>query len=125
MSQLEPKPIEEKEMCNLSEMTPAQLNAMTKAQIIAAALDGVERSVPSQIEYDEQGRPARHIQAVTDAYGVAKRSTELLFSYYGPEKDAPVDIITHIDRDAQGKQTGGHRLKHHTDGRQPEMLPLE
>jgi len=115
-------PIEEKEMCQLSEMTPTQLNAMTKGQLIAAALDGVEKSVPSQIEYDEQGRPARHVQAVTDAYGVAKRSTEVLHSYY---PTGETDIITVRELDALGKVSGGHRVKHYKDQRPPELLPLE
>lgn len=96
-------------MCQLADKTPSELNAMTKADIIAEILDGVTRSSRA-FEHDAKGNPICMEETTTDAYGEVLGIRIIDWAYYATGE---VDEITITD--------DKERLvvKHYTDGRQP------
>ena len=88
----------------------AELQAMTKAQLIAKLLEGqTEEKVTT--EYYKNGEQKRQVRQVCDvASGKLLSTREATWTYY---KAGPVDTITLTE--------GGKvkTIKHFTDGRQP------
>jgi len=115
------EPIKEKPMCQLSSMTPAQLNAMTKAQLIEATLQDVRKSAAAN-EYDAKDRLISQVQTTTDAYDALVGTVSMGLTYYGTGE---VDVITVVEYDAQGKETQRMVIKHYTDGRQPVVSSFQ
>lgn len=108
-------------MCKLDQMTPDQLNAMTKADLIAGILQDVRKS-SSSLTHDAKGNVILQQETITDAYDTLLGTVTMEPTYY---EGGEVDLITITQKDAEGKVTGGHRIKHYVDGREPELLPLD
>jgi hypothetical protein len=104
-------------MCELADKTPAELNAMTKVDIIAEILEGVRRRSRTK-EEDERGNAVRMDETITDAYGELVGTREILWTYYNTGE---VNVITVRERDDKGKLLGGYVVKHYTDGKQPKL----
>lgn len=94
---------------DLAILSPAQLNKMLKADIIAEILDGVTRSSRA-FEHDAKGNTVRMEETTTDAYGKVLDTRITDWTYY---PTGEVDEITVTD--------DKERLvvKHFTDGKQP------
>jgi len=110
-------PIEDKEMCILSEKTPAELNAMSKEELIAAALDGVTKTTAVNA-YDENGNLIGQVQTTKNAYEVLVGTVTMGLTYYGTGE---VDVITITLRDGNGQETGSYQIKHPLGG-QPYIV---
>lgn len=108
-------------MCKLDQMTPDQLNAMTKADLIAGILQDV-RNATAANEYDAKGNLTSQVQTITDAYDSLIGTVTMEPTYYA---SGELNTITVTERDSDGKVSGGYQVKHYRDGRQPELLPLE
>lgn len=95
---------------DLTTLSPAQLDKMSKADIIAKILDGVTHTTSTLIEEDSKLGPIRKEETTTDAYGKLLGTRIIEYTYY---LTGEVDEIT--------VEEGEERLvvKHFTDGRQP------
>lgn len=102
----------------LSELSPTELNKMTKAGIIAAVLEGATR-VSVSLEQREDGESLLLEETTTDAYGVLLDTRTVEWSYY---VTGEVKNITVIERDAEGKATG-YVVKHPKAG-QPTLAKI-
>jgi len=104
---------------DLTTKTLAQLQELTKAQLIAAILEG---QTDTELEDSEDGPhgQVRRVYLTTDRLtGKVLRRTRTDWSYH-PNGD--VDEITTVERDQDEKEIGRNRVKHHQDGREPELL---
>jgi len=108
-------------MCNLAELSPSEVNKLTKADIIAEIFKDVRRSSASR-EEDEHGNAVRQEETITDAYGTVVGTREILWTYY---KTGEVNVITVRDFDASHKLLGGYTVKHYRGEQQPRLNPIE
>lgn len=100
-------------MTDLTTKTPAELQSMTKAQIIAAILEG---QTDTELEDSEDGPhgQVRRIYAVRDrATGAVLRRERTDWTYH---PDGSVATITTVRRDGAGRQTARRTVRHRTDG---------
>lgn len=104
--------------------TLTELNAMTKAQLIASIVEGVTETIPVATRL-EDGRLLSIEETTKDAYGVVLGSRKMDYTYYEDHPDKPVDEIMTKQFDAQGTETKRWKVKHFTDGSQPVLVPLE
>jgi len=116
MSEIKPIPIEDKQMYILSEKSPAELGAMTKAQLIAAALDGVTHTTAVN-EYEGDVLIGQ-VQTTKNAYEVLVGTLTMEFTYY---PTGEVDVITITLRDDEGEITETYDIKHPLGG-QPYIV---
>jgi hypothetical protein len=93
---------------------------MTKADIIAAILEGVTRH-RREMEHDDQGNAVRMEETITDAYGELLGTRQGVWTYYNTGE---VNVITMQEFDADHKLTGGYAVKHFRDGRQPILTTI-
>ena len=112
-------------MADLSDKTLAELNKLTKAELIAAILEDVRIDASLPIKRDEYGNATRQLQKTKDAYGKVIEEKVITWTYYDA-KEGIVDEITVEDDKEQVV------VKHYTDGKQPiaikkpiEPIPLE
>lgn len=103
---------------DLTAKSAAQLNAMTKAQIVAAILDGTTMTETTRkpAANGDNGEQTEITRDAATGKTLGKRATT--WSYY---KSGEVDEITVQTYDAADKPTGGYVVKHFTDGRQPDV----
>ena len=94
---------------DLTTLSPAQLNKMLKADIIAEILDGVTRS-SATLDQDDKGNAVRMEETTTDAYGKLLGTRIVEWTYY---PGGEVDEITVTDDKERVV------VKHYTDGKQP------
>jgi len=104
-------------MCELATKTPAELNAMNKADIIAKILEDVTRST-TDLEQDEHGNAIRQEETITDAYGTLLGTKQTVWTYYG---SGEVNVITVQEFDAKHKFLSGYTVKHYKDEKQPTL----
>ena len=95
-------------------MTPAQVEQMTKADIIIEIFEDVTRTTASLTQ--ENGENKLLEEMTTDAYEVLLGSRTVDWTYYGTGE---VDEVTVTNKDSEGQTIGGYIVKHYTDGRQP------
>lgn len=105
-------------MGELTMKTLTELNAMTKAQLIASIVEGVTETIPVATRLPD-GRLLKIEETTKDAYGVVKGRRKIDWTYYESESGKPVDEITTVEHDGLGKETNRIVIKHFTDGRQP------
>lgn len=96
-------------MTDLTTLSPAQLDKMLKADIIAEILDGVTRSSRT-FEHDAKGNVIGIEDTTTNAYGKLLGIRIVEWTYY---PGGEVDEITTTDAKEWIV------VKHYTDGRQP------
>ena len=99
-------------MIDLTTLSPAQLNKLTKAELIAAIVEDQRIDASLPIERDEYGNAIRQLQRTKDAYGKVIEEKVIRWTYYDA-KEGTVDEITVED------DTERLVVKHFTDGRQP------
>ncbi len=124
---------------NLTNYTLSQLRAATKTQIITAIGNYLAANFTKRqliiflLDRDtEPNAPViicrkdrlleSQIETVRDVKtGAAVSGKQIIWTYYDV-KGAPVDTITIVETDAAGKEVARKKIKHFTDGRQPEVL---
>lgn len=122
----------------MAQLTPAKLNAMTKADIIGAIYEGVTL-VTANLTQREDGENLLLEETTTDAYGVLLGTGTVEWTYYPPDeadeiivtdgevekviRPCRVDEITVTEKDAEGKVMGGYLVKHPKGG-QPTLANI-
>ena len=102
-------------MTDLTQLTPAELNKLTKDQLIAAIVEDQRIDASSPIERDEYGNAIRQLQRAKDAYGKVIEERVIRWTYYDAEEGTVDEITVEDDKERLV-------VKHYTDGRQPIML---
>ena len=97
---------------DLTRLTPAELDKLTKDQLITAIVEDQRIDASLPIERDEYGNAIRQLQRMKDAYGQVIEEKVIRWTYYDA-KEGTVDEITVED------DTERLIVKHFTDGRQP------
>lgn len=116
-------------------LTPAQLRAMTRAQIRTAITDAVSAMTKREmiiwliradaveddpIDTYENGQIVRRVEITRDPEtGERMRGRVKTWTYY---PSGEVDVITISNRDAADGEVSKKRIKHYRDGRQPKEL---
>lgn len=116
-------------------LTPAQLRAMTRAEIRTAIVDAVSAMSKREmivwliqtdaVEDDpivtyENGQIVRRVEITRDPEtGARMRGRVTTWSYYATGE---VDIITISNRDSADGEVSKKRIKHYRDGRPPKEL---
>ena len=114
-------------MIDLTQLTPTELDKLTKAGLIAAIVEGQRIDTSLPIERDKYGNAIRQLQRTKDAYGKVIEEKVIRWTYYGDGSTGEVNEI--ITEDAKERVT----VKHTLDGAQPtlvrrviaEPIPLE
>ena len=97
-----------------------RLQSMTKRAIILFLMDADVISIAPTVTYGANGQVASQTEVVQDmetAGQVSARTT--IWSYY---PNGSVDTITIQTFDASNALTGTTKIKHYTDGKQPEVI---
>lgn len=97
-------------------MTPAEVDAMTKADIIAEIFEDVTRSDAALTQ--EGGENIQLTETTTDAYEVLLGSRVVDWTYYGTSE---VDEVTVTNKDDEGEIIDGYIVKHYKDTKQPTL----
>ena len=95
------------------DLTLAELNKMTKANIIAAILEDQTYSDVNLVK-DEHGNNVKMTEVVRNAYGVVVGGKTVRWTYYDPKEGTVNEIITN---DGKVEDT----VKHTLDGKQPTL----
>jgi len=107
-----------------------KLDAMDKKQLIILYLKGNDIDIENmEIQDREEGEGDSRgqlwqLQVVRDVLGNRLRSTRFDYTYYPPQPDGtqPRDTITITEMDASDVVISIKKLKHYTDGKQPEWI---
>ena len=103
-------------LSDLQGKTPAELNAMTKANIIASILEGQTTSDVVRTA-TAKGDNSTLVEATRDlATGTVIGSRETSWTYYAT---GDVNEIVVVEKDAAAKEMSRRTVKHYKDGRQP------
>ena len=99
---------------DLTQLTPAELDKLTKAELITAIVEDqrVDASLP--IKRDEYGNAIRRLQRTEDAYGKVLEEKVIRWTYYDAKEGTVNEIIT---EDAKERA----KVKHTLDGKQPTL----
>ena len=100
---------------DLTQLTPAELDKLTKAELIAAIVEDVRIDANLPIERDKYQNPIRRVQRTEDAYGKVLEEKVITWTYYGDSSTGEVNEI--ITEDAKEIAT----VKHTLDGEQPTL----
>ena len=112
---------------DLTQLTPAELDKLTKAELIAAIVEDQRIDASLPIERDKYQNPIRQLQRTKDAYGKVIEERVIRWTYYGDGSTGEVNEI--ITEDAKEQAI----VKHTLDGEQPtlkrvpiiEPIPIE
>lgn len=105
-------------LSDLTSKTRAELNEMTKDQLIAAIMEG-ETYIEFMREVTQSGDLKRLEEVTRDVFsGDMLGSRIISWSYYD---GGEVDEIGTQHLSAGGKETERQEIKHFLDGRQPQM----
>ena len=99
---------------DLTQLTPIELDKLTKAELIAAIVEDQRIDASLPIERDEYGNAIRQLQRTEDAYGKVVEERTIRWTYYDAEEGTVNEIIT---EDAKEIAT----VKHTLDGEQPTL----
>lgn len=106
-------------LINLSGKTLAELQAMTKDQLIAGILEG-QTGTELQVNESEEGRgPIQRIEVVRDRLTGRKLSRRVIHWTYYPS--GCVYRIRVIEQDADNHEVSRRTITHYEDGRQPTV----
>ena len=116
-------------------LTLEQMKAATVAQIMAdvaaqndkaaivSELLGTDRTSDVAVTYDDQKRIVKRVETERDLLtGDVLGGRVTTHSYY---KSGEIQDIVVSERDAKDAETGGHTIKHFTDGRQPTVSAIK
>ena len=97
-----------------------RINNMTKRQLIVFLMDAMdfEDGMPPATTSWPDGQSKNRLEITRDALGAKVRSRLTSWTYYPTSE---VDTITIRERDASDVEVRQRRIKHFTDGRQPEI----
>jgi len=112
-------------MCTLSSKTLAELTAMTKAQLITAALEGVTYTTLAQKEDYPDGQQKLRLWVTRTVYPdtfVSKHKHTWTYYDVQPDGTQPVNVFVESHYDAGDIEIGRRRIKHYLDGRQPVII---
>ena len=103
---------------DLTQLTPIELDKLTKAELIAAIVEDrrIDASLP--IERDKYGNAIRYLQRTKDAYGKVIEERTIRWTYYGDGSTGEINEI--ITEDAKEIAT----VKHTLDGEQPTLTKV-
>ena len=107
-------------MCELSNLSLSELNAMTKTQLIAKAVADRRETILELDERDERGQLRQSVK-ILDGYGNLTGRQEISWTYHDTGE---VNEITVTEEDALGKMIGGYIVKHPL-GDQPTLTKLK
>ena len=93
---------------DLSTMTLAELNEMSKDQLITALTEGRTETTVITSEGDERGQ-AKEVRETRDIAGALLSTQEVEWSYW---KNGAVDTIVTIEKDGKGKETSRRVVSH-------------
>ena len=99
---------------DLTELTLAELDKLTKAELIAAIVEDQRIDASLPIERDKYGNAIRQLQRTKDAYGKVVEEKVIRWTYYDTKAGIINEIIT---EDAKEIAT----VKHTLDGKQPTL----
>ncbi len=99
----------------MTELTPAELQKLTQAELIAIILDDQRIDASLPIERDKYGNSIRQLQRTKDAYGKVVEERVIRWTYYDAEEGIVDEIIVEDDKEQLV-------VKHHIDGRQPTAV---
>ena len=102
-------------MTDLTQLTPAELDKLTKAELIAVIVEDQRIDASLPIERDEYGNAIRQLQRTKDAYGKVIEEKVITWTYYDAKEGTVDEIIIEDDKEQMV-------VKHYTDGRQPIMI---
>lgn len=108
----------------------AKIDAMNKKQLTIFYLKGNDMDIENlEIQDREEGEgdsrgPLWQLRVVRDILGNKLRSTRFDYTYYPPQLDGtqPRDTITITEMDKNDNMISIKKLKHYTDGKQPEVI---
>lgn len=105
-------------------LTLTQLRAQivpTKRDALIA-INGSDKITGTPVcTYRKDGQIESQSETVRDVETGALISTKTIaWTYYDKEPGAPVDEITIVEMDAEGKKIKSKKIKHYLDSRQPE-----
>jgi hypothetical protein len=102
-------------MCMLPNLTLTELNSMTKAQLVSAAVKDVRHVTTDLIQDPDLGNT--QLDEITkDAYGTVLSKRTIVWSYYPTQE---IQEITVTEKDPEDKTTEEYIITHYLDGRQP------
>ena len=99
---------------DLTQLTPQELDKLTKAELIAAIVEDQRIDASLPIERDEHRDPVRHVQRTKDAYGKVIEERTIRWTYYDAEEGTVNEIITEAAKEQA-------TVKHTLDGEQPTL----
>ena len=99
---------------DLTQLTPAELDKLTKAELIAAILEDLTYS-DVNLAKDKFGNNVELTETMKDAYGVVVGGKTVRWTYYGDGSTGEVNEIITED----GKEIA--TVKHTLDGKQPTL----
>ena len=102
-----------------------KINSLTKKQLIILILKVPDVDVDNLEMAEETGKDGPNgqisrLRLIKDVLGNKLRSTNFGWSYYPGNE---VDIIATTELDQADQVLSTKKLKHYTDGRQPEIIP--
>lgn len=103
-------------MCQLQGMSRAQLEEMTKNDIIQLALQGITVETITSREYNSDGELIKLETSITDAYSGIVIETKKVSKTFHQNKT--VDKISIARRDGDGKKIEKYHIKHDADGKE-------
>lgn len=111
---------------DLKSKTLAQLQAAivpTKRDALIILNDGSDKVTDEPVrKYRKDGQIESETQAVRDVEtGAVVRGKTITWTYHEKENGAPVDTITIVKTDANGKEVSRKVIRHFVDGKQPEV----
>lgn len=108
-------------LSDLQGVTPASLNGMTKAAIIASILEGQTTTEVVRTPAPNGDNGTLVETTKNFASGAVIGSRETSWNYYVAGE---VNEVLVIEKGAAGKETKRRTIKHYKDGRQPTLLKV-
>ena len=99
---------------DLADKRPDELQVLSKAQLIAAILEGQTDTEREQSVDGPHGQVLRQHVVRDRATGAVIKRVRTEWTY---RPNGDVDEIVTVERDKDGKQKGRQMVKHHQDGR--------
>jgi len=97
---------------DLSSLSSAELNKMTKAQIVTALTEDRRETKTIVSTGDKRGQ-LQEVRETRNLVGKLVSSQEVAWTYF---KNGNVEEITTVDKDAKGKEISRNLVKHNESG---------
>ena len=99
-------------LTDFTEMTPTQIRALTRAQLLALILEGVEYVTRERYEYGPNG-PVLHVRVWRDVDGNLLRRERIEWEYYPA---GPVARVVTVVRDSSGNELRRRVTRYNASG---------